>query len=216
MNYSDMRMNNDHDHINSALRMLPFIQQLRRFEKYATYYDGRSAADKNKFNTIINDCNGECEEKMRTLLQLTGIFKRVHLFCSSQETPPSAFPPVARAMYNEIMNVIRDEKFDRILGENASTEVKNMLLVRFNFDGKKVQGRKAPLMDPYHNWAFLCDPCQHELRCKFEIGGILLEHINDMIEFYIPQEELTDEQVAAGVKTARQRMKQSFMVSYLL
>lgn len=214
INFSETRMNNAHDHIEASLRMMPFIRGIRSNEEFLVYYEERTSQDKVKLDNIINGCTGECEERMLTLLKLTAIFKRVHLLCSRQDTPVSAFPPLVQAMHNEIMAVISDEKFNRVLGDNASNELLEMLGVRFNFDGKRTPGRKVNLMDPHHIWAFYCDPFQHKLRSKFKPGGHFNEHINDMIEHFIPQEVLSAEQVASGEKTRREIMKADFMVSH--
>jgi hypothetical protein len=145
--------------------------------------------------------------QMQTILPLTAIFKRVHLLCSRQDTPVSAFPPLVQAMHNEVSAVISDEKFNRILGENSSDELINMLMVRFNFDGKNTPGRKVDLMDLQHIWAFYCDPFQHQLRSKFKPGSVFNLEINVMISNFIPDEELLEEQVARGEQTLREKMK---------
>ncbi len=214
INFSETRMNNAHDHIEASLKMLPFVRSIRSNVEYQQYYEERTKDAKIKLDNIINGCTGAREEQMLTLLKLTGIFKRVHLLCSRQDTPLSAFPPLVQAMHNEIKEVISDEKFNRVLGENASDELMEMLNVRFNFDGKRTAGRKTNLLDPHHIWAFYCDPFQHQLRSKFKPGGHFNVHINDMIEHFIPQEELSEEEVASGKKTRREDMKAEFMVSH--
>jgi hypothetical protein len=218
INFSETRMNNAHDHIEASLKMLDFVRGIRNNAEFVAYYNEpcRTNAAKMKLDDTINGCNGEREMQMQTILPLTAIFKRVHLLCSRQDTPVSAFPLLVQAMHNEVSAVISDEKFNRILGENSSDELIDMLMVRFNFDGKNTPGRKVGLMDPQHIWAFYCDPFQHQLRSKFKPGSVFNLEINDMISHFIPDEELSEEQVARGEQTLREKMKEDFMVSHLI
>ena len=119
-------------------------------------------------------------------------------------------------MHNEVNAVISDEKFNRILGDSASNELIDMLMVIFNFDRKDTPGRKVNLMDTHYVWAFYRDPFQHQLRSKFKPGGFLNLHINGMISNFISDEELSEEQVSRGYQTRREKMKEDFMVSHLI
>jgi hypothetical protein len=207
LNYSETRMNNVHEHVQSAIKQYHFLVAVRAAPQYQKYYGERTPDQKQSLDDFFRTyCTHESFEKMGMLTKVTAIFKRVHLLCSRQDVPISAFILVVQAMRNELNVVIQNRQFDEVLGDGAAKELADMIRVRFNMSGDPPPGRKVGLIHFQYIWAYLVDPFQHEWRFTYEVDGPLPAHINKMISHFIP---LDDD----GSDSNRVRVFNDFMVS---
>ena len=127
-----------------------------------------------------------------------------------KKTPLSCFPLVVQALKNELLEILDDEDFDFVLGDGAADEVKGMFLTRFNMDGRSTPGQKVELLDPFHIWAFICDPFSSDWRNHFNIegeGGVMY-HANQMVDHFVPQS-------MEGYEEIREALVGEFEVSLL-
>ena len=149
----------------------------------------RKASDKVKINRVIEGCTDERFQRFVAVCGLTLIFKKVHLICSSEDTPISAFVILVYAMRNEISVALQAEQFDKFLGKGSAAEVAELIYPRFNLGGEHPVGRKVGLLNKFHLWAALCDPYFRDWRSTFELEGNLANHINEMIAYFVPDDK---------------------------
>ena len=116
-----------------------------------------------------------------------------------------------QALKNALANILEDEQFDIVMGEGVAQEIKDMLFIRFNLDGRPITGRKVGLLDAFHLWCFICDPFSSAWRNHFRIQGAggLMYHARMMIKHFVPSSEDDYEKTQAA-------LLEEFEVSFLL
>lgn len=206
----DTRMNLTHDFIRGARKQHDNLQILSGNPKWQVYLRERSPRERARLTLLLNRCRDPARwERMDMLTDaLTCHFKLVHKLCSTCSFPITCYPLLIQALRNEINQgmSVGDGQFDEVLGEGARAEVAGMIRERFNMDGRDPSGRKVGLLDRHQLMAYLVDPYCHEWRDTFLLNTNKAELVREMIEMYIPLDE--DES-----DTARQRVKEEFMVS---
>ena len=210
VNFAETRMNNVHEHVESALKQYTFCTStLKTLPQWQEHYRRRTKDQKAAIDEFFRDIATHAFWMvMEKLTELTVIFRRVHKVVCRCDAPVSAMPLLVQALRNEINAVIGSASFDQVLGAGSAQQIAECIRPRFNMDGTKPVGvrGKVGLLDEYHWHAFLCDPYQHVWRRKLVIGGCLQTHVTKMIENAIPLDE-------DGGTTARDDMKKQFLVS---
>lgn len=86
--------------------------------------------------------------------------KAIHM-CSSDSMLMSAYLPICIASQNEIETIIDENggefAFDKLFSTGFFQKIKNIMNIRFNFDGKPTAGQKVELFDEYQLWCFVLD-----------------------------------------------------------
>ncbi len=105
------------------------------------------------------------------LINLAKVFYNAHRLCSRNDAPLISYVLIVQGIKNAVDRIIEGEdgKFDRILGPGSADTISYVIDSRFNLDGAKPRGSKVGLIDEYHIWCFLMDPCNYEWRIAYVI-----------------------------------------------
>ena len=175
VNFAETRMNNVHEHIESAIKQYTFLTSvLKTLPSWTEHFHRRTPIQKTAINEFFRDiANHNFWMEMEMLTKLTAVFRFVHKVVCRCDAPVSAMPLLVQAVRNEVNAVIGDPSFDEVLGAGSARQIAECIRCRFNMDGVKPTGvrGKVGLLDEYHWHAFLCDPYQHCWRRKFVIAG---------------------------------------------
>jgi hypothetical protein len=188
-NVVETRMNLMYIHLSSALVQSTFIASLPTNKSYMKYYRERTHAKRQELDTVLQNCNHGCWQRMMMVLDLTKVFYEAHKLCSLQDAPLSCYVLIVQGIKNAVDRVINGEngKFDQILGPGPAKEIMDVIDCHFNMDGAKPPGHKVGLIDEYHIWCFLMDPFSYEWRITFTIDGYMIQmYAKNMIAHFVP------------------------------
>ena len=143
------------------LAILPFMPE------WETHLSTRNRERKEKIKSTMEFLTPQFWKQADLLERIFRVFLIAMNMTSGESTPMSAYLPICVACRNEVATIIQaaggNDAFDAMCdegadGASASAELERVLSVRFNFDGKTLDGRKKPLLDEYQVWAFVVDP----------------------------------------------------------
>ena len=215
---SDTRFNKAGAMLESVLKQKPFYEMCIGMENsLKEYYNSRDQARRSNMDGTFGVVCYAFWQRLEIAIKWFRAIEYATKLVSSNDFPMSAYLPVVQAVWNEFNIIIANEGgrgFDEIFCEGANQQVASFVRCRFNMDGKRPAGRKVGLLDPYHIWAFLCDPFKFKLGKQLKIEPNKSAQAKEMIKFFLDRDCTEDDLERVGAEFREYYCQQGLWMDY--